>query len=99
MLIIDAGLPRPTTQLPVTDGYRTAFIDMGWETLKIGLEYDGDQHRTDRQQFVHDIGRQEMLMRLDWLVIRVVKEHSRAFVLRRVHDAFGIRGLSLPRPA
>lgn len=99
MLVVDAGLPRPRTQIPVTDGYRTAFVDLGWDEPKIGLEYDGDQHRADRRQFVRDIGRHEMLAQLNWLVIRVVKEHGRGFILRRVHDAFAARGLPLPRSA
>ena len=88
MLLVDAGFPRPATQIKVSDAFRTAYVDMGWEELRIGLEYDGDQHRYDRRQFVKDIGRLEMLGECDWLVIRVVSEHSRAFILRRVHQAF-----------
>jgi hypothetical protein len=97
LLVIDAGFPRPATQIPVSDGYTTAFVDMGWDEPKIGLEYDGDQHRSDRRQFVWDIGRHEMFNRLDWLMIRVVKEHSRAFILQRVRDAFSLRGQRLPK--
>ncbi|MFM9033600.1 MAG: hypothetical protein ACKOQ4_04830 [Mycobacterium sp.] len=88
LLVTDAGFPRPRTQIRVSDGTSTAFIDMGWEGPRIGLEYDGDQHRSDRLQFVRDIGRHEMLNRLDWTMIRVVKEHSRAFILQRVGEAF-----------
>lgn len=88
MVVIDGGFPPPRTQIMVSDGSLTAFIDMGWEQPRIGLEYDGDQHRSDRDQFVRDIGRYEMLERLGWLVIRVVKEHSPAFVVQRVRDAF-----------
>ena len=88
ILLIDHGYPRPETQIMVTDGLSTAFVDMGWRDLRIGLEYDGDQHRSDRNQFVKDIGRLEMLAMLDWLIIRVVKEHSRAYIAARVHDAF-----------
>ncbi len=39
----------------------TAFVDMGWEELKIGAEDDGDHHRTSRSQFAKDIARIEML--------------------------------------
>ncbi|MBV9353837.1 MAG: hypothetical protein JOZ23_20255, partial [Mycobacterium sp.] len=42
LLLVDAGFPRPTTQIRVTDGMMTAFVDMGWEEVKIGVEYDGD---------------------------------------------------------
>lgn len=90
LVLVDAGFPRPRTQIPVCDGYSTAFIDMGWEGPRIGLEYDGDQHRSDRRQYVRDIARHEMLTRFGWTIIRVVKEHSTAFIIRRVSEAFGL---------
>ena len=100
LLLIDGGFPRPATQIRVSDGVRTAFVDMGWEKLRIGLEYDGEQHHSDRPQYVKDIARLEMLGKLDWLVIRVVKEHSRESIVRRVHEAFRRRGgLPLARSA
>ena len=92
LLLIDGGFPRPATQIMVSDGFHTAFIDMGWEDLRIGLEYDGEQHHSDRPQYVKDIARLDMLGQLGWLIIRVVREHSRAYILRRVHDAFRRRG-------
>ena len=32
-----------------------AMLDMGWQQFKVAAEYDGDQHRTDRRQYVKDI--------------------------------------------
>ncbi len=97
LLVMDAGFPRPQTQIRVSDGCMTAYLDMGWEELRIGLEYDGDQHRSDRAQYVKDLARHEMFTHLDWLVIRVVKEHSRARVLHRVGEAFRLRGSTAVR--
>jgi hypothetical protein len=57
LILLDAGLPKPRTQIRISDGYSTAFIDLGWDEPKIGIDYDGDQHRSDRRQFVRDIGR------------------------------------------
>lgn len=88
LLVIDAGFPRPETQIEVRRGAFTAFIDMGWRDLKIGLEYDGDLHLSDRKRYVKDIGRHQTLGELDWLTIRVVKEHSEAYILYRVGEAF-----------
>ena len=100
LVLIDGGFPRPATQIMVSDGCSTAFIDMGWEQQKIGLEYDGDQHRSDRHQFVKDIGRHEMLDNLGGLAIRVVKEHRRAHILERVNEAFRRRSTPfLSKPA
>lgn len=99
LLLIDAGYPRPVTQIPVSDGYTTAFVDLGWDGPKIGLEYEGAHHQTERGQLVRDIGRYDMLEELGWLIIRVVKEHGREYILRRVDDAFTRRRISLAKSA
>lgn len=91
LAVIEAGFPRPQTQIMVSDGSLTAYVDLGWKELKIGLEYDGAQHLTDRPQFVKDIARYEMFAHLGWAMIRVVKEHSRAYILHRVREAFALR--------
>ena len=38
LVLVDAGLPRPETQI-IVDRWR---IDMGWEEFKVGVEYDGE---------------------------------------------------------
>jgi very-short-patch-repair endonuclease len=93
LLLIDGGLPRPVTQIEVRDaaGYR-ACLDLGWEGPMVAVEYDGDQHRTDRPQYVKDIRRWEMLEDLGWRIIRVVKEDRRDRILTRVRDALASRG-------
>jgi hypothetical protein len=90
LLVIDAGYPRPRTQLPVDcgDGYPRYYLDMGWEDLMIGLEYDGAHHRSDPEQARHDVVRLETLAELGWLVIRVVAGMNRADVLRRLNRAW-----------
>jgi hypothetical protein len=56
LLPIDAGLPKQTTQIPVSESWRmVGLLDMGWEEFMVAAEYDGDQHRTDRRQIVKDI--------------------------------------------
>jgi hypothetical protein len=94
LLFIDAGLPTPTTQIPVYDGPGrfVAMLDMGWEEYKVAAEYDGDQHRTDRRQFVKDINRLAATQDLGWHVIRVVNEHRPNEVVSRVHQALARRG-------
>lgn len=56
LLYLDAGFPRPSTQIAVFEGQWKVIrrLDMGWEDLKVASEYDGDQHRTDRTQYVRD---------------------------------------------
>lgn len=93
MLLVQAGLPRPQTQIPIHDefGRAVAYLDMGWPGLKIAVEYDGDHHRTRRSQYSYDIRRLEMLQRRGWIVIRVTAEDSPQDVLRRVRDALARR--------
>lgn len=92
LLVVDAGYPRPTTQIRVTDGCTNAFVDLGWEEPRIGLDYDGEHHQTKRDQFVHDIGRAELIDSCDWLDLHVVKEHTPAFILHRLGEACERRG-------
>jgi hypothetical protein len=93
LLLIDAGLPKPTTQIPVNDGWRgVGVLDMGWEAYMVAAEYDGEQHRTDRRRFVKDIGRLATFQDLGWVVIRVVAEHRPDDIVGRVREALVRRG-------
>jgi hypothetical protein len=93
LLFIDAGLPKPTTQIPVADGWRlVGVLDMGWEDYMVAAEYDGDQHRADRRQYVKDISRLDKFAELGWIVIRVVAEHRPDEIVRRAREALVRRG-------
>ncbi|BBY82884.1 hypothetical protein H7I53_22710 [Mycolicibacterium pulveris] len=94
LLFIDAGLPRPTTQLVICDemGRYVRRIDMCWEDFKVGAEYDGDQHLTSRRQYVSDIQVNRVLQRLDWHVVHVVKEDRGADIVEQVRAALLARG-------
>ncbi len=89
LLLIEAGLPRPRTQIPVlgADGLPIAYLDMGWPDFLVAVEYDGDHHRLDRRQYLKDIRRLELLERLGWLVVRVVVEDRSGDIVRRVRSA------------
>jgi hypothetical protein len=93
IVLIQAGLPRPRTQIPVFDGFGdvVAYLDMGWEDVKVAVEYDGEQHRNDRRQYTWDVRRLEMLENLGWIVIRVVAGDRPAEVVRRVRTALARR--------
>lgn len=94
LVLVRAGLPRPQTQIPVYDGDDDrpfAYLDMGWRDWLVAVEYDGDQHRSDRWQYVKDIRRRERLERMGWIVVTVVAEDRAQEVVRRVRDALDSR--------
>jgi hypothetical protein len=94
LLFIDAGFPRPTTQIPVVDGRGRLVrpLDMGWEDFMVAAEYDGDQHRTNRKEYVKDIRAFPKLERLGWRVIRVIKEDCDEDIIDRAYRALIARG-------
>lgn len=97
LILVRAGLPRPRTQVRVCEPHtgRVAYLDMGWEDLKVAAEYDGEHHRNDPLQYRHDVKRHEMLQRLGWIVIRVLAGDREQDVIRRVRAA---RARAAPSP-
>lgn len=93
VVLIEAGLPRPQTQIAVVNEFGSAFayLDMGWEDVKVAVEYDGEQHRNDRRQYSWDARRLERLERLGWIVIRVIAGDRPAEIVRRVRAALDSR--------
>lgn len=93
LVLIEAGLPRPQTQIAVVNEFGSAFayLDMGWEEIRVAVEYDGEQHRNDRRQYTWDVRRLEMLERLGWIVIRVLAGDRPAEIVRRVRAALARR--------
>jgi len=90
LLLIREGFPPPQTQIRVLspDGLRRYFLDMGWEDIKLAVEYDGDQHRVDPVRFAYDVMRLEDLHELGWTNIRVTRRHRAADVVQRVRRAW-----------
>lgn len=96
LLVIDDGLPKPQSQFRIHNGdyYPLAFLDLAWPEYMVALEYDGDQHRTDRKQYRKDISRLRMLERMGWIVVRVVAEDHPLDVVHRVREVLVGRGWS-----
>ncbi|MDT5203689.1 MAG: hypothetical protein QOD34_325 [Mycobacterium sp.] len=93
LLLLDAGLPNPATQLPLLRGRGlVAIFDLGWEDYKVAAEYDGDYHRIDRRRFVKDINKLGIAEDEGWIVIRVVSEHRPRDIVSRVYRGLARRG-------
>ncbi|MCV7193225.1 hypothetical protein [Mycolicibacterium brumae] len=86
LLYIEAGFPRPQTQIPVprqdVDG--NFYLDMGWDDVMVASEYEGDDHRLDPVTAREDITRLEYIQSQGWTVIRVVAKMPRTEILRRI---------------
>ncbi|MCV7257706.1 hypothetical protein H7J72_03580 [Mycobacterium shimoidei] len=91
LLLIDSGLPRPQTQIPVVTQQTTYYLDMGWDDCMVAVEYDGEHHRSDPLQYRKDIRRLEILEYIGWIVIRVVAADHPADIVRRVRRALQSR--------
>jgi hypothetical protein len=93
LLLIRAGFPRPETQIPVYDEYGqlVAVIDMGWRDIMVGVDYEGEHHRTSRRQFDRDIRRFEAVTDLGWDDVRVTAEDTHGSGVGRVGRAFARR--------
>lgn len=74
LAIVDSGLPEPSVQVEVRDGPRVvARSDLAYPQWRIAIEYEGDGHRTDKQQWRRDIARQRELEERGWIVIRLTQ--------------------------
>jgi hypothetical protein len=94
LLYIDAGLPRPTTQIPIVEGRGklVRMADMGWEDFMVVSEYDGKQHQTSRTQYSKDIRSLRKARSLGWIVDQVIKEDRPAEIVERARTALISRG-------
>ncbi|MHA0286154.1 hypothetical protein ACXYX3_06825 [Mycobacterium sp. C3-094] len=104
LLLIDRGFPRPQTQIPVIDenGHTFAYLDMGWEALGIAVEYDGDHHRTDVDQYRWDARRLRRIADQDWIVVRVMAGDRNDEIISWVKQAWARRqreAMAAKRPA
>ncbi|CAJ1580404.1 type IV toxin-antitoxin system AbiEi family antitoxin [[Mycobacterium] wendilense] len=86
LLLIDAGFPRPVTQIPVFSphGKPIYYLDMGWPDRMLAAEYDGEQHRENRGRYRRDIVRSEYIASLGWRRVRVTAGDREADIIRRV---------------
>jgi very-short-patch-repair endonuclease len=89
LLLVRAEFPPVQTQWPVYNEYGAliAQVDMAWPELKIAIEYEGDHHRVNRNQFNKDIRRMDALIEQGWIVIRVTALDTEAVIIAKVAAA------------
>lgn len=97
LLLMQAGFPRPETQIEVYDEYGQLFarIDMGWREYCVGVDFEGAHHWTDPKQRRWDVERYATLPELGWADIRVTSgmvHRTPQVFLNRVGAALTSRG-------
>ena len=94
LLLVAGGLPEPTVQHEVwTDGRLLGRTDLAYPQWKIAIEYEGDGHRTDKEQWRKDIQRQRHLEGEGWIVIRLTQADLEAedLLVTSIHRAIASR--------
>jgi hypothetical protein len=96
-----AGLPEAECNPTINGVRRSGRVGLLFRSFRVIIEYEGDQHRTDPQQWHKDIDRQEDFGGVGYLTVRVTKEHARQLrlVVGRVHEALRSRGYRGPAPS
>jgi hypothetical protein len=73
-LLVDAGLPEPEGEVPVTAGGGRYRIDLAYEALKIAIELDDKETHLTDAAFESDPIRENRLKLAGWLVLRYTWE-------------------------
>jgi hypothetical protein len=74
LVLVAAGFREPVVgpPIPVDEGRVVLHPDLAWLDRMIVLEYEGEEHRIDRERFRSDIRRRELFEAEGYRVIRVV---------------------------
>jgi very-short-patch-repair endonuclease len=69
---------------------------MGWPQWMVGVEYDGEQHFANPDDYADDIERLEFLAARGWTIVRVSSRQlrwQRTEVVARVRSALAAAGM------
>lgn len=103
LIVLAAGLPRPTTQLEVRTHLGRFRADMGWEAWRPLIEYDGRSKYAvaEQETFMREKRRADALMEAGWRLVRVTKEDLRSpeMLVARIRRAAPGPIPHTPRPA
>jgi hypothetical protein len=89
VVLVTAGLPEPEVNVPLfrRNGRYLGEGDLVYREARLVLEYEGDEHRTDRGRFRSDIRRREEFEDEGWSIVRVTGDDLfpyRPELIRRV---------------
>jgi hypothetical protein len=74
LFFLRGGLPEPEPNVVINDqnsGQWLSDPDFVWREQRVVAEFDGDHHRTDRQQCQNDLARRENLQDDAWAFVQL----------------------------
>jgi hypothetical protein len=101
LCLVLAGLPTPECNLIIGDNQGPmGRVDLVYLAYKLIIEYEGDQHRTNRHQWNADIDRHEDFARDNWTLIRITSARARwpRQVVQKVDQALRANGYEGSEP-
>ena len=100
LCLVLAGLPTPECNPTIRGDGAYGRVDLVYLEFRILIEYEGDQHRTDRFQWNRDIDRQEGFTRDQWTLLRITAERARRprWIVTRVYEMLREAGYAGPPP-
>ena len=101
LALVLAGLPEPECNIALgSDDWFIGTPDLTYQKYRVILEYEGDQHRKDRDQWNYDIGRYEEFTDEGWTIIRVTSARMRYawLLIQRIDGALRAGGYAGPPP-
>jgi len=72
LAFLRAGLPMPKLNVKIRiNDHRDAAPDMAWWPARVAVEYEGEHHRTEQDQWQYDLDRYNDMADADWEVRRL----------------------------
>ncbi len=101
LLMVLAGLPEPQVDIRIydADGNLRYRIDLGFEQVRLAIEYDGRWHDTDEQREHDEARRTDLSTDDDWTFVIVRAEdlyEKTELLLERLATELRERGVSVP---
>ena len=98
LLFLRGGLPEPELNVVINDqasGQWLSDSDFVWREQRVVAEFDGDHHRTDRQQWQNDVARRENLQDDGWAFVQLTYASVMLYprnqaTLRRLRTLLGL---------
>ncbi|MGV0793629.1 hypothetical protein [Mycolicibacterium sp. XJ1819] len=87
--LIDAGLPKPCTNIVVADELWEAAIPMGWPGPKVGVAL-ADDEASDPYLAAQTAATRELFQRQGWILVCALPGHTGSSVIGRVRAALRV---------